>query len=94
MNLHIPGAYYGYNWFVNAQKSLWPEAPENSYGHAGFGTFKPSGMESRAYLWICPSLDVVAAIVADITAGFANDFLEVPLGLTAEWVGRIVKAVS
>lgn len=36
---------------------------------------------------------MVAAIVADVSAGFANDFLDIPLGLTAEWIGRIVNAV-
>jgi CubicO group peptidase (beta-lactamase class C family) len=40
VNPEIPNAYYGYNWFVNAKKALWPDAPEDSYGHAGFGTFK------------------------------------------------------
>ncbi len=92
VNPQIPDAYYGYNWFVNAEKALWPDAPEDSYGHAGFGTFKPSGKESRAYLWICPRLELVAAMVADVSVGFANDFLDVPMGITAEWIGRIVHA--
>ena len=93
VNPEIPNAYYGYNWFVNAKKALWPDAPEDSYGHAGWGTFKPSGKDSRAYLWICPSLEMVAAIVADISAGFANDFLEVPLKITAKWIGQIVDSL-
>jgi CubicO group peptidase (beta-lactamase class C family) len=93
VNPEIPNAYYGYNWFVNAKKALWPGAPEDSFGHAGFGTFKPSERESRAYLWVCPSLDMVAAIVADASAGFANDFLEIPLKITAEWISRIVNSV-
>lgn len=93
VNPKIPNAHYGYNWFVNAKKELWPDAPEDSYGHAGFGTFKPSEKESRAYLWICPSLDIVAAIVANASVGFANDFLNVPLNITAEWVGRIANAM-
>jgi CubicO group peptidase (beta-lactamase class C family) len=92
VNPEIPNAYYGYNWFVNAKNALWPGAPEDSYGHAGFGTFKPSERESRVYLWICPSLNIVAAIVADVSVGFANDFLDVPMGITAEWIGRIVRA--
>ncbi len=94
VNPEIPNAYYGYNWFINSEKALWPGAPEDSYGHAGFGTFKPSEKESRAYLWICPSLNIVAAIVADVSVGFANDFLDIPLGITAEWIGRIVHATS
>jgi CubicO group peptidase (beta-lactamase class C family) len=93
VNPEIPNAYYGYNWFVNTKKKLWPDAPEDSYGHAGWGTFKPSGDESRAYLWICPSLDMVAAIVAHVSVGFANDFLDVPMGVTAEWIGRIVGSI-
>lgn len=92
VNPQIPNAYYGYNWFVNSEKALWPDAPEDSYGHAGFGTFKPSESESRAYLWICPSLNIVAAIVADVSVGFANDFLDVPMRITAEWISRIVRA--
>ena len=67
--------------------------PPDAYGHAGNGTFKPSEEPSRAYLWICPSLEIVAAIVAQVSAGFANDYLQVPQGVTAEWVGRIVRAV-
>jgi CubicO group peptidase (beta-lactamase class C family) len=92
VNPQITNACYGYNWFVNAKKALWPYAPEDSYGHAGFGTFKPSEKESRAYLWICPSLELVAAIAADVSVGFANDFLDVPMRITAEWIGRIVHA--
>ena len=94
VNPDIRNAYYGYNWFVNAEKALWPDAPEDAYGHAGFGTFKPSEHESRAYLWVCPSLDVVAAIVADISAGFANDFLDIPLEITAEWIAGIVNIMK
>jgi len=94
VNPNISNAYYGYNWFVNSKHALWPDAPEDSYGHAGWGNFKPSEKDSRAYLWICPSLDMVAAIVADISAGIANDFSEVPLGITAEWIGRIVHAAK
>jgi CubicO group peptidase (beta-lactamase class C family) len=94
VNPQITNAYYGYNWFVNAKNALWPDAPKDSYGHAGFGTFKPSEQESRAYLWIGPSLNIVAAIVADVSIGFANDFLDVPMGITAEWIGRIVRATS
>jgi len=94
VNPCISNAHYGYNWFVNANKALWPDAPDDSYGHSGNGTFKPSGNDSRAYIWICPSLNVVAAMVADVSVGFANDFLEVPLKITAEWIGRVVEAVQ
>ncbi len=94
VNPEIPNNYYGYNWFVNTNKVLWPDAPEDSYGHAGWGTFKSSGEESRAYLWICPTLDMVAAIVAHISTGFANDFLHVPMNITAEWIRRIVRSVT
>lgn len=92
VNPEISNAFYGYAWFVNARKALWPGAPEDSFGHAGFGTFKPSERESRSYLWVCPSLDMVAGIVADTSVGFANDFLEIPLKITAEWIGRMVNS--
>jgi len=89
VNPQIPDAQYGYNWFVNDGKMLWLEAPANSHGHAGFGTFKPSETDSRAFLWIYPSLYMAAAIVAGVEVGFANDFLEVPMGLTAQWIARV-----
>jgi hypothetical protein len=63
-NPNVPGARYGYNWFVNAGQSLWPDAPQDAYGHPRNGTFKPSEEPSRTYLWVCPSLDIVAAVVA------------------------------
>ena len=90
----IRPCYYGYNWFVNRGRALWPDAPEDSFGHAGWGTFKPSGLVSRAYLWLCPSLNAAAALVTDAAAGFADDFLEVPMGLTAGWIGRVAEAVK
>ncbi|MCJ7549724.1 MAG: beta-lactamase family protein [Anaerolineae bacterium] len=93
VNPNVPDAFYGYNWFVNARQSLWPDAPQDAYGHPGSGTFKLSGEPSRTYLWICPSLDIVAAIVADRSAGFANDYLRVPQAVTAEWIGWIVRSV-
>jgi CubicO group peptidase (beta-lactamase class C family) len=94
VNPHMKNNYYGYNWFINIERALWPAAPADSYGHPGFGTFKSSGEESRAYLWICPSLNSVAAIVTDATVGFANDYLDVPHGITADLIGRIVRALE
>jgi hypothetical protein len=93
VNPDVPDAYYGYDWFVNAGQSLWPDALQDAYGHPGNGTFKPSEAPSRTYLWICPSLDIGAAIVARVSAGFANDYLRVPQALTAEWIGWIVRSV-
>jgi CubicO group peptidase (beta-lactamase class C family) len=90
-NPAIPNAYYGYNWFVNTRKALWPSAPADAYGHVGFGTFKPSEEESRAYLWICPSLRIVAAVVSGVDVGIGNDFLEIPMALTADWVAGVVE---
>ena len=87
-NPHIANSHYGYNWFVNTHKALWPRAPEDSYGHVGFGTFKPSEEESRAYLWICPSLAMTAAVVSAAAVGIGNDFLEVPMALTADWIAK------
>ncbi len=93
VNPNIPEARYGYNWFLNRGRDLWPDAPPDSYGHPGFGTFRPSGEASRAYLWICPSLNTVAGIVADASVGFGSDHLDVPNGLTAEWIGMIVRSM-
>ncbi len=90
-NPDIPGPSYGYNWFTNAKRALWPSAPEDSFGHPGFGTFKPTEAPSRAYLWVCRRLAVVAAVVADATTGIADDFLDVPNTLTAEWICRIAE---
>lgn len=92
-NPRIPNARYGYNWMLNIDRTLWPGAPEDSYGHVGLGTFKPSEKESRAFLWICPSLQTVAAIVTDEKVGIANDFLNVPMDLTADWIARVTAAV-
>jgi hypothetical protein len=39
-------------------------------------------------------LNCVAAVVTDAIVGFANDFLEVPHGITAELLGRIVTALE
>ncbi len=88
----MPGLSYGYNWFINSGRALWPEAPEDSFGHPGFGAFKPTGVPSRAYLWVCPSLSVVAAVVSDVPTGFGSDFLDVPNRITAEWISRIAGA--
>jgi CubicO group peptidase (beta-lactamase class C family) len=94
VNPHMKNNFYGYNWFINIGGELWPASPDDSYGHTGFGTFKSSGEESRAYLWICPSLNSVAAVVTDVTVGFANDFLDVPQGITAELIGRVARALE
>ena len=93
-NPQIQNARYGYNWMLNIDRALWPRAPEDSYGHVGLGTFKPSGKESRTFMWICPSLHAVAAMVTDDKAGFADDFLEAPMGLTADWIARVAAAVE
>ncbi len=68
-------------------------APDDSYCHDGRGTFKPSGKDSRAYLWICPSLSTVAARVTDIQVVFAHDFLEIPIKMTAEWAAKVVEKI-
>ncbi len=93
-HVEIPPCLYGFNWFVNKGRALWPGAPEDSFGHAGWGTFRPSGVTSRAYLWLCPGLDAAAAVVTDVAAGIANDFLDIPQGLTAEWTARAAAAAG
>lgn len=92
-NPQIQSTRYGYNWMLNIDRALWPRAPEDSYGHVGLGTFKPSGKESRTFMWICPSLLSVAAMVTDDKVGFADDFLDVPMGLTAEWIAGVIAEV-
>ena len=94
VNPELAPCIYGYNWFLNLDRAVWPQAPADSFGHVGWGTFRPSGEESRAFLWVCPSLATVAAMVTDVSVGFANDFLQVPMGLTAEWVARVAAAVG
>lgn len=93
VNPDIPSSHYGYGWFVNAGHALWPRVPADSYGHAGFGSFRSSGEPSRAFLWVCPSLSVVAAIITDASAGFAGDFLDVPNDFTAECITKIMSAL-
>ena len=93
-NPRLADSHYGYNWFVNTAGALWPDAPADSYGHAGWGRFTSERTESRAYLWICPSLRTAAALVADERSGFSNDFLEVPMGTVAEWVGLAARAAA
>ena len=93
-NPGLKDAWYGYSWFVNADRVLWPAAPEGSYGHPGFGSFKPSEEVSRAYLWICPAFRVVAAMVTDVTVGIASDYLDIPNGVTAAWIAAIARSLD
>ena len=93
VNPHIPNALYGYNWFVNTGRRLWPEAAADSFGHPGWGSFRPSGTESGAFLWICPSLQAVAAMVTAKSTGFTGDFLEVPMLLTTQWLALVTHHV-
>jgi CubicO group peptidase (beta-lactamase class C family) len=93
-NPGIAGCHYGYNWFLNTGRALWPGAPEDSYGHVGFGTFSNDGRPSRAYLWICPSLGMTACVVSEAPSGFGNDFLKVPNKVTAEWIARVAEACA
>ena len=78
VNPGLSDSHYGYNWFVNAGRSLWPNAPQDSYGHPGNGTLKPSEEPSRTYLWICPSLNIVAAMVAHASTDVAGDIFVSP----------------
>ena len=85
----IADARYGYNWFLNADGALWPGTPGDAFGHPGNGSFQPSGAPSHSFLWVCPSLDAVAAVVMDASAGLNLDYRHVPQGLAAEWVSRV-----
>ena len=88
-NPHIPNAHYGYNWFVNDGRTLWPDAPQESFGHIGLGSFKDSGVPSYACLWAWPERGVAAALVAPRVLGLERDHLAIPQGLTADWIGKL-----
>ena len=94
VNPRIENARYGYNWFLNADGALWPEAPRDAYGHPGNGSFRPSGDPSHSYLWVCPSLAAVAVVIMDASAGLNRDYRRAPQGLVAEWVRRLVAALG
>lgn len=94
VNPDLPDAHYGYCWFVNAQRALWPAAPPDSFGHPGHGYYTIGPVVSRSYLWVAPSLGVVAAICADPCTGISEDYLDVPMARTAGWVNQVLEAVG
>lgn len=91
---HIADSHYGYCWFVNEDLALWPGAPPDSYGHPGVGYNLNGPDPSRSFLWICPSLELAAAICADPCAGIADDYRNVPMPVTAQWIDRVLEVAS
>jgi hypothetical protein len=88
VNPHLTWPRYGYNWFVNADGLLWPGAPRDAFGHYGSGTFLPEENKSRAFLLVCPSLELVcASIVA--TDGMPEDYFEASAPSAVEFVVRV-----
>lgn len=43
---------YGYGFWTNDHKQLWPSLPEDSFAASGAG---------KKHVWVCPSLDLVVA---------------------------------
>jgi CubicO group peptidase (beta-lactamase class C family) len=87
-------SHYGYCWFVNAEKALWPAVPPESFGHPGHGYYPIGPLVSRSFLWVAPSLGLVAAICADVSSGIAEDYRDVPMATTAQWISRVLVAVA
>lgn len=94
VNPNVPDADYGYNWFLNYDQVLWPDAPADTFGHSGAGMFRPSEIKCRSNLIVCPSLKLVVAMVLDISSGFADEFLSSRHPITAELLRRVIRAVE
>jgi CubicO group peptidase (beta-lactamase class C family) len=93
-NPHLPDAPYGYNWYSNAGLEVWPGAPRDAFGHGGTATLPHDGSPIRTFLWCCPSLDLVAAIVARADVGIGCDRLVEPEGYRARFCARLAGAAD
>ncbi|MGG5822569.1 serine hydrolase domain-containing protein [Falsiroseomonas sp. HW251] len=82
-------ACYGWNWYSNAEAAAWPAAARDAFGHGGTATFPDSGTAIRTFLWCCPSLSLVAAIVAIADVGIGRDRLVEPNGIRAGFTARL-----
>ncbi len=89
-----PESRYGYCWYVNTARSLWPSASGDSFGHPGHGFYTVGPQHSRAFLWASPGLRAVAAICAGSGTGIAEDYLDVPMGTTGEWIAEVLAALG
>jgi CubicO group peptidase (beta-lactamase class C family) len=89
-----PDSHYGYCWFVNAGRALWPSASDDAFGHPGHGFYTVGPQHSRAFLWASPGLRAVAAVSTGLSAGIAEDYLDVPMGTTGEWIAEALAALD
>ena len=83
------GNHYGLCWFVNDEKALLPDVPEDAFYHIGNGKDR-----RRTLLAVIPSLDTVVAVsvhqsVYDITKGYRN----VPVSPINDLLAPIVDAI-
>jgi len=83
VNPDVPDAYYGYDWFVNAGQSLWPDAPPDTFGAFGHGG--PRAM------FVIPSLDIV---VSYNDAHELSKWVNGPDNPTNRAIGLLVDAVQ
>lgn len=90
-NPDVPdGKRYGYGWFVNTDRALWPSAPSDAFGHPGNGFYLADRRSSRCFLLVCPSLRLTAAICNDPRTGIGADYGRVPMAQTDAWIGRVL----
>ena len=95
-NPHLPGAHYGYCWRLNAGRHVWPGAPDDTFGHSGngFNLNGPEPVPGRAFLFICPGLNLVAAVCLDPCVGVATDYNQVPMPHTNAWIEQVLKTLG
>lgn len=94
-NPHLPNAYYGYGWRLNIGQHLWPSAPPDAFGHEGngFNINGPEPVPSRAFLFICPSLHLVAALCNDPCTKIGTDSYEFPMVHTNAWIEQVLSII-
>jgi CubicO group peptidase (beta-lactamase class C family) len=93
-NPHLPDAHYGYNWFINDRRVLWPAVAEQTFGHGGTGTFTPSGLGNRSFLCVVPSLHLVLGAIAQAGVGIGIDRLADLNGYRAQWLERVAACLA
>ncbi|MBF0432823.1 MAG: serine hydrolase [Fibrobacteria bacterium] len=83
------GKHYGYCWFVNDNKVLLPDAPNDVFFHIGNGTGN-----RRTVLLIIPSQDIVAAVGVKSDAWDINkDYKSEPVPNVNEWISQIMPSI-
>jgi len=83
-------AHYGYSWFVNENKALLPDAPEDAFFHPGNGS-----NSRRTQLFVCPSLDMVAVVGTRSDAyNITDGYKYAPVTVANELFAEMLKAVD